>query len=226
MTIGVVLAGSSPLSRDALERALDIEHDLEVVTTTDELDAVATVFEEHDVAVALVDTRADAAGGLRLARWIRTHAPGCAVVVVAEAATDRMIVEAYTTRSLALVTEGTTCAELVETIRDVASGLRLISAEEARAAHHRLRSLGQMPTDDISEADTHLAGLISHGLTDAEIAARLHLSVQTVRNRVSRLLRTLGMTNRVQLAVFACRHLDPTVVTYVPVSGRSLLRDR
>lgn len=226
MTIAVVLAGASPLSRGALERALDVEHDLEVVATTDDLEEVATAFEEHDVAVTLVDTRADAVGGLRLARWIRTHVPGCAVVMLAAAATDRMIVEAYTTRSLALVTEGATCAELVETIRDAAAGLRLISAEDARAAHQRLRSLGPVPSDDISEADTRLAGLVSHGLTDAEIAARLHLSVQTVRNRVSRLLRSLGMTNRVQLAVFACRHLDPADMTHIPVPGPSLLRDR
>jgi DNA-binding NarL/FixJ family response regulator len=43
--------------------------------------------------------------------------------------------------------------------------------------------------------------LIGRGMTDREIAARVYLSPQTVRNRVSRLLTNLGRENRTQLAL-------------------------
>lgn len=222
MTIGVLLAGAAPLSRDTLEIALDAEDDLEVVATTDSLDDTVDAIDAHTVDVAVVDTRVDIGAGLQIARWISAHVSTCGVVILAAAATDQMMVEAYTAHCLALATEQMACTAVAETIRDAAAGLRLVSAEDARAAHLRLRSFGRLPSTELSEADIHLAGLVCRGLTDAAIADHLHLGVQTVRNRVSRLLRSLGMSNRVQLAVFACRTLPPASMMDVPTAVADL----
>lgn len=220
MPIRLALAGSTPLGRDSLERAIDSADEIEVVATSTGVDDTIIVFEEHDIDVALVDIRPDPVDGLRIARWVSANVPATAIVVLATAHTDRIIVESYTAHAHGLVTESTTWPVLIETIGDVASGLRLMSSEDARAAQRRLLAAGRPSGDQLSDADIRLAELVSRGLTDAEIAGLVHLSVQTVRNRVSRLLRSLGLVNRVQLAVFACRHLDPMML--VPDPDRAI----
>ena len=57
------------------------------------------------------------------------------------------------------------------------------------------------PTPLLDRTDSQIADLVSAGLTNQEIAARLHLAHQTVRNHVSRIFDALGVNNRTQLAV-------------------------
>jgi DNA-binding NarL/FixJ family response regulator len=60
----------------------------------------------------------------------------------------------------------------------------------------------------LSETDREIALLISQGLTDKDIAAAVHFSVQTVKNRVSKILTQAGAANRTQLAVFVATAHD------------------
>lgn len=50
--------------------------------------------------------------------------------------------------------------------------------------------------------------LVMRGATNREIAARLGLSEQTVKNRLSRVYRKVGVRNRVELALYAYRHVQ------------------
>ena len=59
--------------------------------------------------------------------------------------------------------------------------------------------------DALSSSDQRLIGLIAQGLPDRQIAAEMHLSLQTIRNRVSRLLHTFQLSNRTQLAVLVAQ---------------------
>jgi DNA-binding NarL/FixJ family response regulator len=61
--------------------------------------------------------------------------------------------------------------------------------------------------------DREIADLIAKGLTDREIAASVHFGLQTIKNRVSKILTTVGAANRTQLAVMvATASLAPQVV--------------
>ena len=57
----------------------------------------------------------------------------------------------------------------------------------------------------LDETDRHILRLLADGQSDKQIAEAVYLSVQTVRNRVSRLLNRFGKENRTQLAVFVSR---------------------
>jgi two-component system NarL family response regulator/two-component system response regulator DevR len=61
------------------------------------------------------------------------------------------------------------------------------------------------PLSGLTEQERTLLGLLSEGLTNRQIAARMFLAEKTVKNYVSRLLAKLGMERRTQAAVFASK---------------------
>jgi two-component system response regulator DevR len=61
------------------------------------------------------------------------------------------------------------------------------------------------PLAGLTEQERTLLGLVSEGLTNRQIAARMFLAEKTVNNYVSRLLTKLGMERRTQAAVFASK---------------------
>jgi DNA-binding NarL/FixJ family response regulator len=65
----------------------------------------------------------------------------------------------------------------------------------------RLDRSGALRLSQLDATDRSIVDLIAEGLSDKEISQRIHLSPQTVRNRVSRILTVLGKTNRTQVAV-------------------------
>jgi len=60
-----------------------------------------------------------------------------------------------------------------------------------------------MVEEKLTARQREIAGLIAEGLTNREIAERLVLSTGTVGNHLGHIMRTLGLKNRVQLAVWA-----------------------
>ena len=103
--------------------------------------------------------------------------------------------------------------EIVEAIRKVAAGDPMLSPSVTRtpdptrsqrrpARPHRRRRAGRL--DGLTEREREVALAVGRGLSNAEIAAELYLSVPTVKAHVSRLFDKLGVTNRVQIAI--CVH--------------------
>jgi DNA-binding NarL/FixJ family response regulator len=67
------------------------------------------------------------------------------------------------------------------------------------------------PTSTLTEREHQIVALVAEGHSNREIATRLGLSPQTVKNQLSVILDKVGLTSRVQLAVYAVRHhLDGT----------------
>ena len=60
----------------------------------------------------------------------------------------------------------------------------------------------------LTAVEQRLMDLVMRGATNREIAARLGLSEQTVKNRLSRVYRKVGVRNRVELALYAYRHVQ------------------
>jgi DNA-binding NarL/FixJ family response regulator len=62
------------------------------------------------------------------------------------------------------------------------------------------------PTSTLTQREHQIVALVVEGSSNREIATRLGLSAQTVKNQLSVILDKLGVTSRVQLAVYAVRH--------------------
>jgi DNA-binding NarL/FixJ family response regulator len=91
--------------------------------------------------------------------------------------------------------------ELVASIRTAMRGLPALSPQAARVLVHDTRTV--KPAFMLTERETEVLRLIVQGLSNNEIAARLHLSPFTVKNHVSSLLTKLDASSRTEAAMRA-----------------------
>jgi len=71
--------------------------------------------------------------------------------------------------------------------------------------HHRAKSAPPLPHPHLTPRQNQVLHLLSHGHSTAQIAAELHLSVDTVRNHIRRMLRALGAHSRIEALAVAHR---------------------
>lgn len=184
----------------ALTMALDHEPDLEVVgVATDSTGARELVHTRPDIAV--VDVRLGTENGLDLIPWFADELPDCRVVVLTAFEDDETLVRAHDLGAKACLIKSTSCDHLVSVIRDVARGESFLLDEYIEVFRARIQRTQSRRLAELGESDRRLVELVRQGLPDREIAAEMHLSLQTIRNRVSRLLHKFELNNRTQLAM-------------------------
>ncbi len=210
MTIRVLICDDHEMVREALAAVLNGEDDLSVVRTTNSVASTIASLEESsdDIDVAVLDVRLGDGTGHSITQWIKSHCPTINVVLLTSFLEDQVLVDGYSSKASAIVLKGAPTQELLDAIRDVAAGMQLINPVEVRSASKRVNSIPSNVLSSLSETDREIALLISQGLTDKDIAAAVHFSVQTVKNRVTQILTQAGAANRTQLAVFVATAHD------------------
>ena len=203
MTIRVLICDDHEMVRQALASVLNEEDDISVVHTTNSVASTLALLQEKadDIDIAVLDVRLGDGTGHNITEWIKSKHPRINVVLLTSFLEDDVLVTGYSTKASAIVLKGAPAHELVEAIRDASAGLQLINAVEVRAASKRLSTLPTNALSVLSEIDREIAVLISRGMTDRDIAETVHFSLQTVKNRVSKILTQVGAANRTQLAV-------------------------
>jgi two-component system, NarL family, response regulator DesR len=189
--IRVLLVADGVLVRTALAAALSGERDMEVVGDVGGTDAVLESARRTRPDVAVIDLNGSPAGELGLARALVDSVPGCSVVAVAATVNRQTLRSAIQSRVRGFVSKQSPFERLVEAIRRVAEGGRLIDPVSAVAAVLR--------TDDpFTPRERDVLRLAAEGLPVSEIATRLHLTPGTVRNYLSSVLHKLGARSRVE----------------------------
>jgi two-component system response regulator DevR len=210
MTIRILICDDHEMVREALASVLGQEEDLTVSLTTNSVTSTIKALEKDSstVDVAVLDVRLGDGTGHDITQWIKTHCPNINVVLLTSFLEDDVLIQGYTSKASAIVLKGAPTAELVKAIQDVAAGLQLINPVEVRAASKRINAIPANVLSSLNDTDKEIAILISQGLTDKDIAAAVHFSVQTVKNRVSKILTQVGAANRTQLAVFVATNTE------------------
>lgn len=210
MTIRVLICDDHEMVREALAAVLNNEDDLVVALTANSVASTISQLQDNPDAidVAVLDVRLGDGTGHDITNWIKSNYPDINVVLLTSFLEDDVLIQGYTSKASAIVLKGAPTAELVKAIRDVAAGLQLINPVEVRSASKRVNAIPSNVLSTLSPTDREIAHLVSQGLTDKDIAAAVHFSVQTVKNRVSKILTQIGATNRTQLAVLVATNSD------------------
>jgi two-component system response regulator DevR len=156
----------------------------------------------------VIDVRLEGESGLDIVHWIRDHKPETKIVLLTNFRSDELILEAGALGVSAVLDKSIRPLDLARTVRDIVAGRNLGLGEAVREAQSRLQQRGMLQMQNLGQVDREIMSLIGRGMTDREIATRVYLSPQTVRNRVSRLLTTLGRENRTQLALMVNEYDD------------------
>jgi len=209
--IRVLIADDEALIRAGLRMLVDSAVDLRVVgEASDGVQAVrqAKALRPH---VVLMDIRMPIMHGLEAAKVILdgNQVPLPRILIVTTFDEDEHVFEALRSGASGFVLKDTPPERLLDAIRVVASGDALLTPSITRRliAEFARRPRAVPPSDgalaQLTNREHEVLGQVAAGLSNAEIAANLHLSVATVKTHVSRLLSKLHGHDRAQLVVIA-----------------------
>ena len=205
--IRVAMCDDHDMVRNALAMVLDRESDIEIVAAVATGPDLLDLVKQKEVDVAILDVRLKDESGVELAQRLRVDHPDCKIVMLTSFESDAALISSFEVGASAFLLKTGNAAELVSAVRSAAMGLRLINPMAVRDALTRIRANGAALIEKLDDTDRRILRLIADGRSDKQIAESVHLNVQTVRNRVSRLLNQFGKENRTQLAVFIARVL-------------------
>jgi two-component system, NarL family, response regulator DesR len=191
IVIAIMLVESTSLLRGALAAVLSTEADLDVVAELGRIDkAVPVARAVHpDVVVVGADLLDD--DGISTLEELHRDVPTCAVIVLVDTGAPGAVQAEREPYVRGFIGRDTAPNQLADYIRRAAKGERIIDPTLAVAAWCAPRS-------PFTARELEILRVAALGLPSNEIASRLHLSVGTVRNYVSAIMRKTGARNRLE----------------------------
>ena len=208
--IRVLIADDHELMRNGLRAILDAQQDIEVVGEAEHgALAVENAIRLHPD-VVIMDIRMPRLDGIEATRRLAVQGEKAPkVLVLTTFDLDEYVYQALRAGAAGFLLKDTPPRQLAEAVRTIAAGESLL----APAVTKRLieRYVSRPPGDtarrerfaEFTERELEVLQLITRGLSNAEIGARLFLSEATVKTHVTRILSKLGVRDRVQAVVLA-----------------------
>jgi len=207
--IPVVVVDDEPMVCAHLRTILGSAGDIEVVAqAADGAEAVEAVV-RHRPRVVLMDLRMPGVDGLTAIERIAALPEPPAVVALTTFDADTYVIRALRAGAAGFLVKSTPPEDLIGLVRVAADGHTVLSPEAARrlvALSSDGRARGDQARRRISgltERETEVLACLGEGLSNADIAGRLHLAEATVKSYVSRMLVKLDCTNRTQAGLLA-----------------------
>ncbi|MFZ3491980.1 response regulator transcription factor [Streptomyces sp. 5.8] len=210
--VGVLIVDDQPITRSGLTCIVGSLPGYTVVAEAEDGIQAVVRAREHEVGLALVDLRMPRVDGVEATRRLmRVEEPPRIIVMTTFGADDRAL-EALEAGACGFVTKDICRTELHRAMDTVMHGGTLVSPDmlgylmtkatrstaAAVPAERRAELLGRL-----NDSERHVLALVGAGLSNAQIADRLFLSVSSIKARVSRLLQKLELDNRTRAAVLA-----------------------
>ncbi|GKQ36077.1 response regulator transcription factor [Streptomyces sp. A012304] len=209
--IRLLLVDDDPLVRAGLSFMMGGADDIEIVGEAGDGDEAETLVDRTRPDVVLMDIRMPSVDGLTATRRLRARKDAPQVVVLTTFHADDQVLLALRAGAAGFVLKDTPPAEILDAVRRVAAGDPVLSpavtrqlmdhAAGAAADTRRARARERIAT--LGEREREVVVAVGRGLSNAEIAAELFMSVATVKAHVSRVLAKLDLNNRVQIALLA-----------------------
>jgi two-component system, NarL family, response regulator DevR len=203
-TIRVYLVDDHEVVRRGLRALLESEADIEVCGEAASAGmGMAGILAERPH-VALLDVRLPDGNGVEVCREVRAQDPDIQCLMLTSFSDDEALFNAIMAGAAGYLLKETRAQDLVDAIRRVAAGESLLDPAVTGRVLERLRRGDQEDERlaSLTDQERRILELVAEGLTNRQIAERIHLAEKTVKNYVSNILAKLGMSRRTEAAVF------------------------
>jgi DNA-binding NarL/FixJ family response regulator len=216
--IRIVVADDHPIFRDGLCRLLALEPDFEVVALAQDGRQVLDVLQQHEPDILLLDLKMPGLDGLATLQRLQNSKHKTRVIVLTASEDKNEFVQAMKLGTSGIVLKQSATDLLIKSIRKVNAGeiwldshttaavMRQFAtgADEAPAggtapassSRERERSL-------LSQREREIVALVAQGFKNKEMAEKMFISEQTVKNHLHNIFDKLGVSDRLELALYA-----------------------
>ena len=206
--IRVLIVDDHPIVRRGLQSLLSAYSDIQVVGEAEDGTSAFAAIKELNPDVILLDIQMAGLDGIELTSRILQSTPQIKIIILTAYNNEEYVLGAFRAGAYAYLLKNSLNETVVETIRLVHQGRRMLSPSLMDQVLRQLHTLAQAQASherQLTPDDICVLALIANGATNEEIAREVHWSESTVKRRIEEIMATLGARNRAQAVSIATK---------------------
>jgi two-component system, NarL family, invasion response regulator UvrY len=210
--ISVILVDDHPVVRDGYRRLLEQDQDIKVVAEAASGEAGYEIFCRLKPDVMVLDINMPGIGGLETIRRVKAYDEKARILVFSMHSNEIMIQRVLEAGALGYLTKQGGMVQMVQAVKQVASGRMYIDAEHVTSlAQHKLSDNTVDPTRALSTREFQIFKMLAEGDSVMKIAETLSISAKTVGVHHTNIMKKLHVENASQLVRLAiiCHVIEP-----------------
>ncbi len=220
--IRIVLADDHPIVRDGLKKMLSLESDLEVVGEASDGREALEQIQMHEPDILLLDLRMPNLDGLSALQTLQHINRKTRVIILTASEDKNEFVQAMKLGCSGIVLKQTAPELIVKSIRKVNAGEIWLDSHTTAAVMRQFATAGPdgsissgssssshsshgkvRERSPLSAREREIVGLVAQGYKNKEMAEKMFISEQTVKNHLHNIFDKLGVSDRLELALYA-----------------------
>ena len=210
--INILIADDQELMRQSLKIMLSSQPNFTVTDTVSNGREVLESIKKNKPDIILMDIRMPEMDGVVCTQKVKEIAPDIKVIILTTFDDDEFVFNAIKFGASGYLLKGTSLKDLTSAITKVYNGKSIMNDEitgkvfrmfSQMAQTNQTIRVGEQLTGKLRESEWKIIECVGRGMSNKEIAQRLHLSEGTIRNSLSVILSKLGLKNRTQLGIWA-----------------------
>ncbi|OPZ91378.1 MAG: Transcriptional regulatory protein DegU [Firmicutes bacterium ADurb.Bin419] len=201
--IKVLIVDDQPVVRDGLKMILSLDSEIEVTATASN-GGEALELCNSGIDVVLMDIRMPVMDGVKTTKLIKDSFPKVKIIILTTFNDDQYIFEALKNGASSYLLKDVESEEIINTVKVIYSGGTVLHSNIAAKLVNKL-SESQESTNSLQELtsrEQEVAKLVSEGLSNREIAAKLFIAEGTVKNHITNILSKLNLNHRTKIALY------------------------
>ncbi|SDC11423.1 MULTISPECIES: response regulator [unclassified Candidatus Frackibacter] len=202
--VKIMLVDDHEVVRVGLAALLERKAEFEIVAQASSGQEAVKKAAQHEPDVILLDIRMPSGSGIDACREICDKHPDTKVVMLSSYTDDEVIVKSIMAGACGYILKEINSQELIKAVEAVNRGESLLDPKITQKVleHMRKSNNEDEKEDKLTEREEAILEFLAEGLTNREIAKKVHLAEKTVRNYVSKILKKLDLNNRVEAATY------------------------